>query len=219
MGASTRRLPSWPWQTCTPTPRPPAGQWRGRAARRQQGVGDPAQQQIGAQASPATSPCTPCTPEPCRCTSPRRRAALPSPCPLPLFHSKSEKERARAEVHFSHAMELYRRVLEKDEGAPPRCRAAGHGSSTREPHAHAQGLPLINEVWHDSPARRACPPPPPLLSCPAPLPWHYYPAGCISAANGVGCILAELGNLPAAKEVFLQVGEGRGGRGQKHGRC
>lgn len=29
--------------------------------------------------------------------------------------------------------------------------------------------------------------------------------GCISAANGVGCILAELGNMTAAKEVFLQV--------------
>lgn len=31
-------------------------------------------------------------------------------------------------------------------------------------------------------------------------------SGCISAANGVGCILAELGNTTAAKEVFLQVG-------------
>lgn len=30
-------------------------------------------------------------------------------------------------------------------------------------------------------------------------------AGCIFAANGVGCVLAELGNLTAAKEVFLQV--------------
>lgn len=62
--------------------------------------------------------------------------------------SDRRKEEAikRAEVHYSHAMELYRRVLEKDEG-------------------------------------------------------------CISAANGVGCILAEVGNMSAAKEVFLQVQE------------
>jgi hypothetical protein len=30
-------------------------------------------------------------------------------------------------------------------------------------------------------------------------------AGCIFAANGVGCILAEVGDLTAAKEVFLQA--------------
>jgi RNA polymerase-associated protein CTR9 len=59
---------------------------------------------------------------------------------------KTDKDKLRAEVHYSHAMELYRRVLEKDEG-------------------------------------------------------------CISAANGVGCILAEVGNMTAAKEVFLQVQE------------
>ena len=33
-------------------------------------------------------------------------------------------------------------------------------------------------------------------------------AGCISAANGVGCVLAEMGNYTAAKEVFLQVSWG-----------
>ncbi|PSC73221.1 RNA polymerase-associated CTR9-like protein [Micractinium conductrix] len=59
---------------------------------------------------------------------------------------KKEDNVRRAEQRYSHAMELYRRVLEKDEG-------------------------------------------------------------CISAANGVGCILAELGNMSAAKEVFLQVQE------------
>ncbi|KAL4854380.1 RNA polymerase-associated protein CTR9 [Chlorella vulgaris] len=52
----------------------------------------------------------------------------------------------KAETHYTHALELYRRVLEKDEG-------------------------------------------------------------CIFAANGIGCVLAELGNLSAAKEVFLQVQE------------
>ncbi|EFN52318.1 hypothetical protein CHLNCDRAFT_139104 [Chlorella variabilis] len=59
---------------------------------------------------------------------------------------RKEDSAKKAEVHYSHALELYRRVLEKDEG-------------------------------------------------------------CIFAANGVGCVLAELGNLTAAKEVFLQVQE------------
>jgi hypothetical protein len=46
------------------------------------------------------------------------------------------------------------------------------------------------------------------IAAPVAVEFHVIvplPPGCIFAANGVGCILAEIGCLKEAKEIFLQV--------------
>jgi tetratricopeptide (TPR) repeat protein len=88
----------------------------------------------------------------------------------------------KAETHYTHALELYRRVLEKDEGRG------------------WLGLFVFTRLAQGQ--RRAC-----VATAHAFLVAPCLGrAGCIFAANGIGCVLAELGNLSAAKEVFLQVG-------------
>lgn len=117
--------------------------------------------------------------------------------------SKSADEVLRAESHLSHALEQYRRVLEKDEGAL--CCCAVHAAPWLVLGRNLKPFAATPRERTPLSAADSCPPgrPPshraPLFSSALPA------AGCISAANGIGCVLAEMGDINSAKEVFLQV--------------
>lgn len=100
----------------------------------------------------------------------------------------SDSKVQKAQLHCSHALELYRRVLDRDEGTvgavSPFVCCSISCSFTR-----VSALQFHVMVRASSHVRSII-------------------AGCIFAANGIGCILAEVGDLVAAKEVFLQARTG-----------
>lgn len=110
---------------------------------------------------------------------------------LHLYTAPSDRRRDdarhRAENHLSHALELYRRVLEKDPGGG----GAGVGV----------GAEFFGMRGEGRLQRGACCMPESQGICARPP----HRAGNVYAANGVGCVLAETGHLNSAKDVFLQA--------------
>lgn len=180
-----RPLASWPWPTCTPTPRPPRGALP---------LLRPCLMLLDAFSAHAPAPAA----RPPAAAAISALPALHGHAPWTPTHAAPQEERQGQGARGA--------ALQPRHGAVPPRTGEGRGCAFCLVLRPCGMAPLLDRrlpaACAAEQAQLTAPEAPTATS--TPLPWPA-PAGCISAANGIGCILAELGNMPAAKEVFLQA--------------